>query len=98
MLMRGFVILFMQLASDAAAKVDRPQRPLAGRQASRPPLVVCGTTILRADPRVEQRFLKPTPPGNFTLRTVRPTICRDALASRTDEPRMRLPYFLGPRR
>jgi hypothetical protein len=104
MLTRGFAFLFaLTLASDAAAQIATspdtpPRRLIGGRQSSPPPRVVCGTTIIAADPRIDEGFVKPAPSGNFTLRAVRPPVCRDSFASRTDDVKLRLPYFLGPKR
>jgi hypothetical protein len=99
-LTRGLIVLFaLSLASDAVAQVNRePQPPVGNRQSSLAPRVVCGTTIFPADPRIDQGFVKPAPPGTFTLRAVRPPVCRDTFASRTDDVSKRLPYFFGPKR
>ena len=100
MLTRGLIILFaLTIASDTAAQADRATQPRGADQGPSPRArVVCGTTIFSADPRMDQGILKPTPSGNFTLRTLRPPVCRNTFAVRTDDVKLRLPYFLGPKR
>jgi hypothetical protein len=84
-----------------AAQSEPPARPPAAlRQPSPSPQAreLCGTTIFPANPRIDPGIVKPTPPGTFTLRTVRPAMCRDTSATRTGDLRQRLPYFFGPKR
>ena len=100
MLTRGLIVLFaLTIPANTAAQSNRAPQPHLGEQGPSPRArVVCGTTIFSADPRVDQGILKPTPPGNFTLRTMRPPVCRETFAVRTNDLILRLPYFLGPKR
>ncbi len=42
-----------------------------------PPKIVCGTTILQANPDADRRMLKPAPAGRDAMRRVRPDVCVD---------------------
>lgn len=44
---------------------------------SAPPKVVCGTTIVQANPDADRRMLKPAPEGRHAMRRVRPDVCVD---------------------
>ena len=58
--------------------VDWNWRPLAeGARAARPS-VVCGMTLIPADPKIDPRMRVSPPAGGatFTMRAVQPTICR----------------------
>ena len=72
MLTRSIAVLFtLMLTSDAAAQVGHPLHPpLAGRQPSTAGPASCAERPSSPPIRdADQRFVKPTPPGNFTLRT-----------------------------
>lgn len=100
MLKQGVVVVFaLAMGPDLAAQSDPPaQPPVALQQPSPQARVLCGTTVLPANPRVDPQIVKPKPLGNFTLQTVSPAMCRDTFATRTGELRQRLPYFFGPKR
>jgi len=95
----GFVVVCtIAIGAGLAAQSARPAHPQVTVTRSPQMRVLCGTTILFADPRIDRQMVTPTPPGNFTLRTMRPTMCRETLAPRIDELKQRLPYFFGPKR
>ncbi len=64
----------------------------------RTPEVICGTRVLRASPETDPGFVKPAPPGTFTLRTLQPRVCRDDIAAPLADLKRRLPQVLGPKR
>ena len=99
MLKVSFVVAFaIALGADLGAQSNRPARPQITVEPSPQTHVHCGITILPADPRIDQQLVKPTPPGHFALRTVRPAVCLDTFAIRTDELKQRLRYFFEPKR
>ena len=57
-------------------KVD--WRPSVDRDRPAPPTVICGMTLVPADPRVDPRMRVEAPERGvtFTMRTVPPTICK----------------------
>ena len=65
---------------------------------SRTPSIICGMRVFRADPSIDPNIAKPVPSGVFTLRTVRPPVCRDAFRSPVAELKQRLPQIFGPKR
>ena len=78
-----------------------PPAPPAARSADsqpRPSNIICGTRVFRPDPRIDPNMAKPTPSGVFTLRTVRPPVCRDAFPAPLAELKQRLPQIFGPKR
>ena len=58
--------------------VDWSWRPPADQPAAASPSVVCGMTMVPADPKVDPRMRVSVPDRGvtFTMRAVRPTICR----------------------
>jgi hypothetical protein len=96
MLTRTLAIGFaLAIAPDVAAQTDRPaQMPTVRPQ----PQVICGTRIVPADPRIDRQFVKPSPPGVFTLRTWKPPICSEAVLKDASELKNRLPQIAGPKR
>src|SRR5437762_1414437 len=58
--------------------VDWSWRPSADAKTPAPPVVVCGMTLVRADPKFDPK-MKVAPPDRgvaFTMRAVPPTICK----------------------
>lgn len=58
--------------------------------------LICGMKVVAADPRIDPKMAKPAPRGNFTLRVLRPPVCRDQNRAWRGDPGKRLPLFLGP--
>jgi len=58
--------------------VDWTWRPSADAHASAQPAVVCGMTLVPADPKVDPKMKVAPPDGgvSFTLRAIQPTTCR----------------------
>lgn len=54
------------------------QKAAAAERVARPPVVVCGMTILPADPSIDAKiFLKGAPPDTrHTIRSIPPPVCR----------------------
>jgi hypothetical protein len=52
--------------------------PIAGREAPQKPVVVCGTMILPADPRIDpkMRIAPPSDGADHKLHTITPPICK----------------------
>ena len=59
-------------------KVDWNWRPSAERAQAGRPFIVCGMTVIPADPKIDPRMaLKPTDAGTkYTLTIVEPTVCK----------------------
>ena len=89
MLIRACVACFV-VCSGAVAVAQAPS--------PRTPSIICGTPVFRVDPRVDAKAVRPVPQGTFTLRTHTPRMCRDTFPSRSSDLKLRLPYFLGPKR
>ena len=62
----------------AQPKVDWNRRPPADPAPATQPSVVCGMTLVPADPRVDPKMRVATPENGvtFTMRSVQPTICK----------------------
>ena len=73
-----------------------PRQPSATPQTSTN--ILCGTRVLRTDPKVDPKIVRPAPSGSFTLKVVEPSLCRDTFPAATAELKRRLPQFLGPKR
>jgi hypothetical protein len=58
--------------------VDWGARPSADQKSTPKPTVVCGTTLVPADPKVDPKIRKAVPDAGvtFTLRAVPPAICK----------------------
>jgi hypothetical protein len=59
-------------------KIDWNRRPSAGPDAPATPTIVCGMTMIPADPKIDPK-MKVAPPDRgvvFTMRTVQPSICK----------------------
>ena len=101
MTIRALVICFVVASGSVAIAQGIPSQPrvapLFGAQ-PRTPDVICGTRVFRADPNIDPKFVKPAPPGMFTLRTVQPPVCGGTLSRPLAELKQRLPQFLGPKR
>jgi hypothetical protein len=92
------LVFVVATAANLAAQSERPAQPRTNVRPSPQPRVVCGMTIVPADPRIDPAIVKPTPPGHFTLRTLRPAMCGEGVVAGVHELKQRLPYFLGPKR
>ena len=61
---------------------SRPKAPSLGQQPARPtslePVVVCGMTVIPADPKIDAAIRHPIPEDGpaFTMRTMQPSVCR----------------------
>jgi hypothetical protein len=87
--MRSLILLAIAIAALGAHAAAQDRRS--------PPTVLCGTTIMSADPKIDSKAVKPAPRGQFTLRVVQPRVCAPrAVAQRTIGDR--LPQIFGPRR
>jgi hypothetical protein len=60
--------------------------------------ILCGTRVFDPDSSIDPKIAKTPPSGAFTLRTLRPPVCRDTFSSPLTELKQRLPTFLGPKR
>jgi hypothetical protein len=89
MIFRACVACFV-VCSGAVAIAQSPS--------PRTPAIICGTQIFRVDPRVDSKAVRPVPQGTFTLRTQAPPVCRDTFPAASSNLKLRLPYFLGPKR
>jgi hypothetical protein len=58
--------------------IDWNWRPPADKNSTAKPTVVCGMTLVPADPKVDARMRVPAPDSGvtFTLRSVQPPICK----------------------
>lgn len=101
---RGLFVLVFALAvtPDLMAQADsQPPASATVNQSDRQPHILCGMRVFPADPTIDTRMAKPTPPGAFTLGIAQPSTCRDSfarLAPGTSELKRRLPPILGPKR
>jgi hypothetical protein len=71
--------LFGQKApAEKPPKVDWNWRPSADSVAASKPTVVCGMTLLPADPKVDAKMRVESPERGvaFTMRTVPPAVCK----------------------
>jgi len=59
-------------------KIDWNWRPPADKTSTAKPAVVCGMTLVPADPKVDAKMRVPAPDSGltFTLRSIQPTICK----------------------
>jgi hypothetical protein len=59
-------------------KVDWNWRPVAAPASAQKPAVICGMTLVPADPKVDPRMKVPAPDRGvaFAMRTVPPTVCK----------------------
>ena len=99
---KGFVMkstlaasVMLVVAAEAAGQVNPPTAPGARNAA---PNILCGMTIVPADPKVDRAMVKPAPNGTFTLRTITPPVCRESFPSANAQLKRVLPTFLGPMR
>ena len=60
--------------------------------------ILCGTRVFHPDSSIDPKIAKTPPSGTFTLRALRPPVCRDTFSSPLAELKQRLPTFLGPKR
>ena len=96
MTLRGLTVSFVLVVGSplAAQAPTPPSRPPA--QAARPePTIICGTTVIPANPAVDPLFVKPARAGIFTMRTIQPSAC---ISPGIVGLRPSLPYFFGPKR
>ncbi len=92
------IMIFCALSPLSAQRPIDPTRPLFSPAE---PSMSCGMTIFPGRRSVDPKMAKTPPPGEFTLQTRRPEVCRDmsrlpALKDLKDLPN-RLPTFLGPK-
>ena len=89
---------FCALSPLSAQRPVDPTRPLFSPTE---PSISCGMTIFPGRRSVDPKMPKTPPPGEFTLQTRRPTVCRDMshLPPLKDWKDLanRLPTFLGPK-
>lgn len=95
------VFLIMTLGALSTLSAQRPVDPTRPLFSPPEPSISCGLTIFPGRQSVDPGMPKTPPPGNFTLQTRRPAVCRDmsrlpALKNLKDLPN-RLPMFLGPK-
>ena len=59
-------------------KIDWNWRPPADNTSTAKPTVVCGMTLVPADPKVDARMRVPAPDSGltFTLRSIQPPMCK----------------------
>jgi hypothetical protein len=98
---RALVVCFVVVSGAVGTAQVIPPAPPAARLANpQPPTsnIICGTRVFRPDPGTDPNFARPAPAGVFTLRTVRPPVCRDAFPSPLAELKQRLPQIFGPKR
>lgn len=84
------------LGAPVAAQAPTPWSQPPTQSAPGGPTVICGTTVIPANPAVDPLFIQPAPRGTFTMRTMQSGAChgsRDAVRLQ-----QRLPQFLGPKR
>jgi hypothetical protein len=65
--------------SQKPPKIDWNWRPPADKNSTAKPTVVCGLTLVPADPKVDARMMRVPAPDSgvtFTLRSVQPPICK----------------------
>ena len=65
--------------SQKPPKIDWNWRPPADKNSTAKPTVVCGMTLVPADPKVDARMMRVPAPDSgvtFTLRSVQPPICK----------------------
>lgn len=64
--------------SQTPPKIDWNWRPPADKTSAAKPAVVCGMTLVPADPKVDAKMRVPAPDSGvtFTLRSIQPTICK----------------------
>jgi hypothetical protein len=96
------LLLSMTLCATSPLSAQRPADPTRPLFSPPQPSISCGLTIFPGRQSVDPGMPKTPPPGNFTLQTRRPTVCRDmsrlpALKDLKDLP-SRLPMFFGPLR
>lgn len=88
----------MALGTPAAAQ-DRPSLfATPGDPVPSQRTVICGTTIVPANPKVDPKAVKPAPRGGFTLRLVEPSICAPRSSALRNDIGVRLPQIFGPKR
>ena len=93
------------LASASPLSAQKPADstlPLISPPATAESSILCGMTIFSGKSTLDPKMPKSPAPGNFTMRVLAPTICRDMsrlapLKDLNDLPN-RLPTFLGPKR
>jgi hypothetical protein len=75
---RARVLSVFSVRSVPLWPVRRPERSAELKPDATPPQVVCGMTIIPADPTVDPRIRLTPPPSNtrHTMRMVPPSICR----------------------
>lgn len=54
-----------------------PGAPAGVRLNHPTPKIICGMTVLEANPDIDRRMIVPPPSGDFKIRIIEPTICRN---------------------
>ena len=75
---KPFVNLFGQKPAPKKPSIDWNWPPSAGQNPAAKPSVVCGMTVIPADPKVDpkMRVIVPDRGVAFTMRVVQPTVCK----------------------
>lgn len=96
---RALVASFVLAAGTVGFAQVAPSVP-SSRSADTQPRtsILCGTRIFHPDASIDPKIARTPPSGAFTLRTLRPPVCRDTFSSPLAELKQRLPTFLGPKR
>jgi hypothetical protein len=95
----SFCLLATIALGTHASAQDRPSLfSQPNNAAPSTPTVLCGTTIIPANPKVDPKAIRPAPRGNFTLRLAQPTACAPRSSALRDNIGNRLPQISGPRR
>jgi hypothetical protein len=96
---RAWVAYFVVASGTVGvAQVAPSARPPRSAEIQPRMSILCGMRVFHAAPNIDRKIAKPTPSGAFTLRTVRPPVCRDAFPAPLAELKQRLPEIFGPKR
>jgi hypothetical protein len=96
---RALVAYFVLATGTVGFAQGTPSAPSSRTADTQPRTsIVCGTRVFHLDSSIDPKFAKTPPSGAFTLRTLRPTVCRDMFSSPLAELKQRLPTFFGPKR
>lgn len=68
--------LFVTADAKKGQVTPAPGAP-AGRVNHPTPKTICGLTVLEANPDIDRRMIVPAPSGDFKIRRLEPTICRN---------------------
>ena len=72
------VKLFVQKPAPKAPSIDWNRRTSLEQALAAAPSVVCGMTLIPADPKIDPKIRVPSQDGRvrYTIRSVEPTICK----------------------